>query len=142
MKSLLLFTLSMSALITSSCVFSGMEKGLAELKGKPIDTAINVLGYPDRQQAIGADKVYIWSRSFQGSYSVPQVASTTGYIGNTPVYGTTTYNTTQTANYSCIIKLGADSKGIIKRWEYSGNRRGCGGYSQSLKRYYKSQHPE
>lgn len=126
-------------LFLPGCVMTNMEEGLNALNGKPITTAVSVLGYPDGQQAFGGDKVYIWSRNFQGSYTLPQTATTTGYIGNTPVYGTTTYNQTHTANYNCQIKLAVGPDDRIKHWEYQGNPGGCGGYARSLKAYADSQ---
>ncbi len=121
---------------------SNMEEGLNALNGKPITTAVSVLGYPDGQQEFGGDKIYIWSRNFQSSYTLPQTATTTGYVGNTPVYGTTTYYQTHTANYSCKIKLAVGPDDRIKHWEYQGNPGGCGGYARSLKAYADSQKTE
>lgn len=128
--------------ILPSCVMSNIDEGLTALTGKPISTAVQVLGYPDQERRFQNDKIYIWSTSFQGTYTTPETATTTGYIGGTPVYGTTTYNTTQTANYSCLIKIITGTNGLIKNWEYNGNPGGCGSYASRLKAYAKSQEPQ
>lgn len=115
-----------------------MGKGLSALEGENISKAIEVLGYPDQQQTIGTDTVYTWSRGFQSSYTVPQTSTTTGYVGNTPVYGTTTYNSVQTSNHHCLIKIGTDNKGIIKKTEAEGTVGGCMSYAERLKSYADS----
>lgn len=139
MRKVLIFALLSFPLLTSSCVFSNMEKGLEALQGKDIAVAVDVLGYPDKQTSFASDKIYIWSSSFQSTSYVPQTSTTTGYVGNTLVYGQTTSTVAQTNQHSCEIKLGTDKFGIIKNYEYSGTMGGCARASSSLFKYYKSQ---
>ena len=55
-----------------------------------------------------------------------------------PVYGTTTQNQMVPVNYNCLIKLVADSSGILRRWEYDGNLGGCSGYIERLNKFTES----
>ena len=70
---------------------------------------------------------------------LPQTTTTTGYVGTTPVYGTTTYNQVTPVNYNCTIKLAAGGDGVLKHWEYDGNPGGCGALSDRLRNFAKSQ---
>lgn len=128
--------------LITGCVFSRMGEGLTALEGENISKAIEVLGYPDQQQKIGTDTVYTWSRGFQSSYTVPQTSTTTGYVGKTPVYGTTTYNSVQTSNHNCLIKIGTNDKGIIKKTEAEGTIGGCLSYADRLKSYADSKNKQ
>jgi hypothetical protein len=37
-------------------------KGADAMIGEPIETAFNVIGYPDKKEQFGADTVYFWNR--------------------------------------------------------------------------------
>lgn len=128
--------------LITSCVFSRMGEGLTALEGENISKAIEVLGYPDQQQTIGTDTVYTWSRGFQSSYTVPQTSTTTGYVGTTPVYGTTTTNSVRTSNHHCLIKIGTNDKGIIKMTEAEGTVGGCASYADRLKSFADSKNKQ
>ena len=123
-------------LLGSSCVSTHMDKGLAALHGKKIETAFSVLGYPDSKQEFGDDTLYVWSNSRSGGMFLPTSSTSYGYVGSTPVYGTTTYNQFVPVSYFCTIKLVTDSTDCIKHWEWSGNMGGCQGYAERLRRYY------
>lgn len=124
------------ALIVSGCAtFGQLEDGLNALVGRNEREAFNALGYPNAKQEVGGDVVYVWGRSNSGTLFIPQTALTTGYVGTTPVYGTTTTNQAIAVNYNCTIKIAAGNDGVIRTWEYDGNLGGCGAYIQMFNEY-------
>jgi hypothetical protein len=136
MKQAIIIFVSMCCL--SGCAtFGQMEKGLNALLGKNIQTAFNVLGYPNGKQVFGNDTVYFWQVNHGGSLILPQLNTTYGTIGTTPVYGTSTSTQIVPIHYNCLIKIITDQYDIIKRWEYRGNIAGCEGYINRLNSYYK-----
>ena len=76
--------------LAGCATFKNMEEGLHALMGKSDKEAFSVLGYPNSKQEFSGDTVYIWGRSNSGTMFLPQTMATTGYVGNTAVYGTTT----------------------------------------------------
>lgn len=113
--------------------FSQMESGLDRLVGQPIQAAFDTIGYPSGKQRYGSDTVYYWSSSHQGGMVVPTVQSTSGYVGSTPVYGTTTGSQYVPINAQCEIKIITNSSDMISKWEYNGNHAGCDAYTRRLK---------
>lgn len=121
-----------------SCVFNQMEKGLKDFEGKPMTTAVDVLGYPDAHNKFGDDTVYIWSNSFNHTSYTPTTSYTTGYVGSAPVFGQTTTNTARTRNLSCMIKIASGKDGMIKSVEYKGAMAACNPYAKRLHKYSQS----
>ncbi|EMA2446385.1 hypothetical protein U2G60_001614 [Vibrio fluvialis] len=113
------------------------EQGLTRMMGEKESVAFNVLGYPSAKQQYGSDTVYYWTVSRSGTVFVPQTSTTSGTVGGSPVYGTTTYNQAIPVNYSCQIKLVANSSGYLKQWEYSGDYAGCKNYMDKVTYYYE-----
>lgn len=122
-------------LLASCTTFDQLEVGLQSLMGKHVQTAFSVLGHPNTKQNFIGDDVYTWYLSQSGSIAIPQTSTTTGYVGNTPIYGSTTYMQQIPINYSCTIKLVTNSEGILNSWEYNGNIGGCMKYINRLKEY-------
>jgi hypothetical protein len=84
-------TISFLIPILSGCAtFGQMEEGLNALMGNKIETAFDVLGYPSGKQEYGSDTLYIWGRNVSGGLVLPYTATTSGYVGSTSYYGTTT----------------------------------------------------
>lgn len=125
----------MSASLAGCATFGHLEDGLKLLMGQNSQTAFNVLGYPSAKQKFGSDTVYYWSFNRSGTLIVPQTSTTTGYVGNKPVYGTTTSNQLVPVNYNCQIKLVAGPNDVLKSWEYEGNIGGCQSYVGRLKSF-------
>lgn len=127
---------SLAVVFLAGCAtFGQMEDGLRSLMGKPDSEAFSVLGYPSAKQEFGNDTVYSWYVSQSGSLFIPQTSITTGYVGRSPVYGTTTYTQAVPFNYNCQIKIVADKSGIMRSWEYTGNIGGCTQYINRLSAY-------
>jgi hypothetical protein len=125
----------------SGCAtFGQMDRALNSLLGEPIKEAFNALGYPDGKQEFDGDVVYLWGVERSGSISLPQTNTIYGNIGTTPVSAQYTENQNIPINYSCQIKVVADSIGKIKTYDYSGNMGGCEPYIKRLNRYYNSRH--
>jgi hypothetical protein len=112
-------------MVLTACAYSTLDKGLPLLVGKPIDTAVNVLGLPNQKMQNGSYSVYVWDNRFSSTI---------------PLYNTSTADTTTTSTvndvpveYHCQIKLQVDATNIIQRWEYFGNQGGCQNYANGLK---------
>lgn len=126
----------------SSCACLNFENTLQPMMGQHIQTAFDVLGYPDGVQRWGSDEVFIWTRSGSCFAVIPQVATTYQSWGATPftinqgvtrpiTYGTfgpqtmsctTTYNQFVPTQSSFILKLITDAKTKrIRSYEFSGN---------------------
>jgi hypothetical protein len=129
----------LSIMLSGCATFGQMEEGLQALMGKSEQIAFSVLGYPSNKQEFSGDIVYIWYLNQSGIIAMPQTATTTGYIGTTPVYGSTTYMQQIPVNYSCTIKLIASGDGMLKKWEYNGNIGGCTPYINRLKDFSRKQ---
>jgi len=112
-------------MVLTACTYSTLDKGLPLLVGKPIDTAVNVLGLPNQKMQNGSYSVYVWDNRF--SSTIP--------LYNTSTAGTTTTSTVNDVpvEYHCQIKLQVDATNIIQRWEYFGNQGGCQNYANGLK---------
>jgi len=115
-----------AAMVLTACAYSTLDKGLPLLVGKPIDTAVNVLGLPNQKMQNGSYSVYVWDNRF--SSTIP--------LYNTSTAGTTTTSTVNDVpvEYHCQIKLQVDATNIIQRWEYFENQGGCQYYANGLKR--------
>jgi hypothetical protein len=138
MRSFKVAAAAVLALVAAGCAtFGQLETGLAALVGRNEREAFNALGYPNGKQEFGGDVVYVWGRSTSGTVFIPQTARTTGYVGTTPVYGTTTTNQAIPVNYNCTIKIITGTDGVIRSWEYDGNLGGCRGYIERLNAYLK-----
>lgn len=124
-----------------SCAHRTMKQGLPNLVGEDIETAFQVLGYPSGKQQFGDQTVYVWAIDRQQTTVVPQTSTTTGMVGDTPVYGQTTSYQAVPMNAQCTIKLAAGPSGTIQNWEYQGNAAGCRPYANRLyEEYLKSEH--
>ena len=116
-----------------------MENGLVALMGKDVDTAFNVIGYPSSKNEFGNKTVYYWSVNKSTTMFLPQTRTTSGTVGMTPFYGTTTYNQSIPLNCVCEITLTANKNGKLINYDFYGNNCGCRIYIDRLSRYYDSQ---
>lgn len=68
-------------LMLSACATDTMKDGLPYLVGKPIQNAINYLGYPDDQKTIAGQDIYIWhyEKTFTTTQTVYTPYSGTAY---------------------------------------------------------------
>lgn len=130
--------LTLIVVLLSSCALQTLEKGLPYLVGEPIESAINVLGLPNVKTEMAGYTIYEWGN--QHSATIPLMQANTSYtsgtVGTTPVYGSTTSYTTNyvPVNYQCRIKLAVDANGLIERWEYFGNQGGCQYYANGVQK--------
>jgi hypothetical protein len=132
-----LIAVTFFAIVTAGCAtFGQLENGLNALVGRSDSEVFNVLGYPNGKQEFGADTVYVWGNSRNTTMFLPQTQTTTGYVGTTPVYGTTTTTQAIPMNFNCTIKV-IVSSGLVKTWEYDGNLGGCEPYINRLNRHFK-----
>ena len=130
--------LSMLAIVLlSGCASTMVESGLSALTGEHIDVAFRVIGYPDSKQKFGNDTVYIWKTSSMSSYNSFQTSYHSGYVGDTPYSGTSSYSTPQTVHNHAELKIITNSSGIIKTWSFYGNDTGLHRYAGRLNEYAK-----
>ena len=134
-KRLSLFFIATGLVGCATC--GQLEAGLNALVGRPEQDAFSALGYPSGQQQFAGDKVYVWGQSRNATMFMPQTSTTTGYVGTTPVYGSTTSMQAIPMNFNCTIKVIVDGGGTIKTWEYDGNMGGCKPYIDRLNSYFK-----
>jgi hypothetical protein len=128
-----IITLFIVALSFGGCVSKNMNEGLQSLMGQNIHAAIDRIGYPDVQQVILGDKVYVWGVSQNAVMPMTNTNFTSGSVGGVPVYGTTTSTSYVPVNYNCKIQIATDANDIMKRYQWSGNMGGCAHYANALK---------
>lgn len=128
--------LILSALLLIGCVEPGpqIDSGLTLLIGQDIHAAIDRLGYPASQREIAGDTVYTWSTDRRTTMTLPTTHTTTGNVDGTPFYATTTGTEDIPLHFHCAIQIATDGVGKIKRYEWEGNRGGCGRYARRLGR--------
>jgi hypothetical protein len=129
-----LIALVIAAVGVSGCVSQRMNEGLGNLAGQDIGAAVSRLGYPDSKREILGKTIYIWSTSRNEVLPVTTTNTTTAFVGNVPVYGTTTNTEFVPANFNCTIQLATNSSGTIVHWQWSGNMGGCAQYARALVR--------
>lgn len=124
--------------LTGCATWSQMDQGLASLRGKPLDRAIKVLGYPSGEQNIAGKRLIVWARNATQTMYHPQTATTYGNVYSGGVMGTysqtTTYGTYVPVTYACNITLEVDSSDTIVAYQYQGNIGGCAPYIRSLEK--------
>ncbi len=122
----------------TSCVFKALDQGLVDLKGKPIETAFDVLGYPSSKLDLGDHTVYKWNSSFSSVMPFQQVSNTYGALGTVPFQAQTNSIGFIPQHHSGELNIGTNKQGIIQRCSYTGTERGLHGYADLLDRYSKS----
>lgn len=138
-KKLHLIAAFIIALSVFGCAtFTDIQNGLSAMIGKPVSTAIDVLGYPSNKMEIGSDQVYIWNVDQSGVVYVPQTATTTGQLGTTKFSALTTYSQAQPYQSVCTVRVISGRDGLIKNWDFAGNISGCQSFSEKLDRFSKA----
>ncbi len=117
----------------ASMVSKNISSGLEYFIGRPIDSAVQVRGYPDGKREILGHTLYIWSSNHSATLAVPTMSTTTGVAGSIPVYGTTTSVMPIYGSFYCTITLAVDAKDTIVNWQWTGNLGGCEQYAKILK---------
>lgn len=135
MKKLLAFCI-LPFVMTGCATFGQLEEGMNSLVGRSESEVFHVFGYPDGKQELGGSTVYVWGNNQNTTMFLPQTTSTTGYVGTTPVYGTTITTQAIPMNFQCTIKVGVSS-GIVNTWQANGNLGGCEPYIDRLNRHFK-----
>ena len=122
--------------ILSGCSGQTLGKNLPYLVGKDVPYAISVLGAPTSVSEFGGTQFISWSVNQQSTMILPtsNTSNSTGYVGGTSVYGTTTTSGTMQVPVSafCTITLHARG-GTITTWEWRGNEAGCSQFASRLK---------
>ena len=137
-KGRLIAALIFSFVLFGCSTFADIQGGLSAMVGKPVSTAIEVLGYPNSRMDIGSDEVYIWKVDQTGVVYVPQTLTTTGQVGSTNFSSLSTYSQAQIHQSVCTVRVISGRNGLIKSWDFSGNISGCESFSGSLDRFSKA----
>lgn len=103
-------------LVVSACTtFGGIEKNIEQkYLGKPIDAAIDGLGFPAAERTIAGRKLYTWTVG----RSQPNLIA--GPNGTLMVSGAT--------SLSCTLNLEVDSQEVVKRYSYDGQLGACAAF--------------
>lgn len=111
-----------------------MDSGLRALSGKKIDTAFNVLGYPENKQVFDGTTVYTWHKRLNTlrNYTTPQ--DTYGTIGKETFRVTVTETQYVPVTVSCKVQIAVDKRGYIKNYSYDDDG-ACDTYSLRLEKY-------
>lgn len=132
---------AVAATLTGCVTFGQMNQGLDALVGQPLDTAVNVLGYPSGERTIAGRHLVQWGRSAQGFMPVVNTAQTFGTVAANRGWGSYSGTTTSTSyvpvSYNCSITLQVDMTDRVSGYQYNGNIGGCGAYIKRLNRYRK-----
>jgi hypothetical protein len=124
--------LGAAALGLGGCVTEQLNQGLGFMVGQPIDYAVQRLGYPQGQSEMLGDTIYVWGTSRTAVMPMTSTATTTGFVGTTPIMGSQTSTTYVPMNFNCTIQLAVGPDHIIKHWHWEGNLGGCARYAQAL----------
>ena len=138
-KPINILILGLIVCLLSSCASTRVTDGLNALMGYPIETAFNIMGYPDAQIDVGSEKVYIWKTSSSSTYYTTQTSYNSGHVGNNAYSGTSTYTVPNTINSHAEIKIIADSTGRIINWDWYGNEYGLERYAGRLGKFAREQ---
>ena len=128
-----IFAVAITTLSLGGCVSQHMNDGLQSLIGQDIHAVVARLGYPDGQRVMLGDKIYIWSSNHKVALPLTTMNTTTGSVGNVPVYGTTTNTTFVPMSFNCTIQIATDANDRIKSYQWSGNLEGCRPYANALR---------
>lgn len=119
-----------SCLLFCGCTTQKMNDGLENFMSRRIQWAVDTLGYPDGQRQFMGDTIYIWTTNRQALLPFTNTTTTTGMVGNTPVYGSTYSTQMMPVNATCTIQLAVGPDGYIKHYQWEGNAMGCSRYSR------------
>ena len=135
-----------TGILTSCTTFEDINGGLTTFHGQPVNSLIQVLGFPDSEQSIAGNQIVSW-HSEQNITSVTPVIQVTSYSnGRVNTYGaggygngnynstTTSYEPT-TVNYNCTLKVAIDQRDRILSHDFEGNIGGCEQYAAALRPY-------
>lgn len=105
-------------LLVSGCVtFDSIDQNIqSRYVGKPLDVAIQSLGFPSREMSLGTRKVYVWDTSA----SLPSQQLTASNVYGAPVK--TTWVSTE---YRCSLQLEVSQEGVVVGHHVSGQMGAC-----------------
>lgn len=125
--------------LASCATWKNFNAGLESFVGKPLSSAIQVLGYPSDDQMVAGMRIISWQDNVSGVMALPDASYTTGSISSHGQYGTFRSSTISTSyvpmHGSCKISMKIDENEIIQGFNYSGNRYGCENFMQSVRQY-------
>ncbi len=114
------------------CATQQLNTGLQTLVGQNIQTAISHLGYPDGQRIVMGDTIYVWSTNRNVVMPLNTTSTTTGAVGGTPYYGTTSSMQMVPMAFQCTVQIATTSDGTIKSFQWEGNQGGCQRYARGF----------
>jgi hypothetical protein len=103
--------------------FEQLGSNLATYIGEPLNVAIDHFGYPDDDREIAGRKLYVWA--VNEIDSVPDLATTTGTIGDQQFSATTFGGANVNMTAHCKITMAVDGHNIVRDVRYDGNMAGC-----------------
>lgn len=125
--------LFLALLAISACATQQLDKGLRSLIGENIRMAVDRMGYPNGQREIMGDTVYVWSTNRNVAFPVTNTTTSTGMVGNTPYYGTTSTPSFVPMQFACTVQIATTPDGTIKSYQWEGNEGGCSRYARGFR---------
>ena len=124
-----------ASLALSACATTGqqasadLDSGLNALVGQPVQVAVARLGAPIGAAPVGDETVYGWG---QGFTSTEATHPTPGFIDAANQQGGVFPPPRRTVQNDCVIRMTVGADGLIRDWDYHGNKRGCAAYAERL----------
>lgn len=126
-------TVLLLALLTSACATRHLTQGLQGLVGQNIQAAVARLGYPNGQREIMGDTIYVWSINRNVVLPMTNTTTSSGVVGGTPYYGTTSSPGFMPMQLACTVQIATTPDGTIKSFQWEGNEAGCRRYASGFR---------
>lgn len=104
--------------------------GVTTLEGKSYKDAFERLGYPDAEEKVAGNTVYIWQNRNSGTYTVPTTQTATSYAGQQTIYTTVYGSREESFDHHCILRVAVDKSGTVINTRLKGNIGGCQHYAK------------
>ena len=129
--------------LAACTTFEDIDGGLAAFHGQPVNTLVEVLGFPDGEQSIAGNQIVFWHSEQDVTTVTPITSFNNGTVNayGTGGYGYGSYNSTTTTyvpttvNYNCTLKVAIDQRNRILSHDFEGNIGGCEQYAVALRPY-------
>ncbi len=127
--------------LTACTTFEDIDSGLNQFKGQPVNSLIEVLGFPDDERSIAGRRIIIWNTNENFTIQTPITSYGSGTLNTFGqggyAYGnyqsrTTSYVPTN-VNYNCTLLVEINRKNRILGHSIEGNIGGCERYASALK---------
>lgn len=127
-------------LLLTGCQTPGpvIHANLDAMKGQPVKNAFAKLGYPQHEDKIAGEKLYIWSNAYTALFPSTSTTSGSGTAGGKLFnYSQTTYGDDEAVHLQCTLRIFVDKNENITHWDGQGNNGACARYAKALDPSYR-----